>query len=604
MLRHIERWNLTTFHDHKFTDLARQLTYSPPEKRAVQLAAAIDLFTQILPTELYPWEFVLFRLTGYRPKDPIDHTIPGKFLRADLSRFIEFISDTLRQRSDQAPEPVLALEDITTQFKVSTKTVQRWRRQGLIAQRYIYPTGRHRLGFLKSAVERFAQANSARIQNAALFRRITAKERTKILFWARHLAARNQLTMKNITFRLARHFRRSEETIRYTLRQFDQAHPEQAIFPNFNGPIRSGDRQIILDYFNQGWSVQKIAKRYAKARSSIYRVVSYQRAELLKSQPVNYIPNPLFELPEADQIILHQLPAEAQAAAAAHEAASPKKKDPDKSTTTPETDAPIPKDWPAHFTEIFRQPVIPPEIELDLFRRMNYLKYKAAHLQQTLKSKQATSTQLAEIESCLSKAQSIKNQIIQANLRVAVFVARKHLRPANGTGPGSSAGAALTEMVSDAGIWLMRAVDLFDFSRNAKFSTYVSWAIAKNFARSRVEQISRRDRRMVTGQSERLDQLGARNQTSESTVSDQVSNLQLTDKLASLIQKLPPRERTLLTAHFGLDPAQPAQSLSQLGEKLGITKVRVRQLETRALRKLRRLLEENPTPDNAPNKSP
>lgn len=584
--------HLTTFHDHKFTDLARQLTYTPPEKRAVQLAAAIDLFTQILPTELYPWEFVLFRLTGYRPKDPIDHTLPGKFLRADLSRFIEFISDSLRQHTDQAPEPVLALEDITAQFKVSTKTVQRWRRQGLIAQRYIYPTGRHRLGFLKSAVEHFAQANAARIHNAALFRRITTKERTKILFWARHLAARNQFTMKDITFRLARHFRRSEETIRYTIRQHDQSHPEQAIFPNFNGPIRSGDRQIILDYFNQGWSVQKIAKRYTKARSSIYRVVSYQRAELLKAQQVQYIANPLFELPDADQIILQQLPAEAQAAAAAHESANAKSADA-KNTATDKT-TPIPKDLPAYLADIFRQPIIPAEIELDLFRRMNYLKYKAAHLQQALKPKQATSSQLAEIESCISKAQSIKNQIIQANLRVAVFVARKHLRPANGSGTGSSAGAALTEMVSDAGIWLMRAVDLFDFSRNAKFSTYVSWAIAKNFARSRVEQISRRDRRMVTGQSERLDQLGARNQTADGTVSDQVSNLQLTDKLTSLIQKLPPRERTLLTAHFGLDPAQPAQSLSQLGEKLGITKVRVRQLETRALRKLRRLLEDNP----------
>ncbi|MEI8195342.1 MAG: sigma factor-like helix-turn-helix DNA-binding protein, partial [Phycisphaerae bacterium] len=52
------------------------------------------------------------------------------------------------------------------------------------------------------------------------------------------------------------------------------------------------------------------------------------------------------------------------------------------------------------------------------------------------------------------------------------------------------------------------------------------------------------------------------------------------------------RERELLIAHFGLDASRPALSLAQLGEKLGVTKARVRQLETRALRLLRRLLVE------------
>jgi RNA polymerase sigma factor (sigma-70 family) len=146
------------------------------------------------------------------------------------------------------------------------------------------------------------------------------------------------------------------------------------------------------------------------------------------------------------------------------------------------------------------------------------------------------------------------------------------------------------EMVSDASIWLMRAVDLFDYARGVKFATYASFAIAKNFARARVEQIGRRERRMVTGQDEMLNRLGARDDAAGG-VPDQVEALQLTDQLAQLIGRLPPRERELLTAHYGLNAGQPALSLAQLGEKLGITKARVRQLETRALRKLRRLLE-------------
>ena len=564
--------------DNQIADLARQLKYSPADKRTEQMNAAAELLPQLEAARKYPWEFVLFRITGYRPKEPIEHTISGEVLRSDLARLVEFLSETLDLKVAEAGQPVLPLEDISKQFQVSTKTIQRWRRQGLLAYRFIFPDGRRRLGFLLASVSDFAARNAARLQRSANFRQLSADEKALIIRWARRLAARCRCKMQEIAQRIGRRLRRSPETIRYTIRNYDRENPECAVFPNAADPIRPDDRQVILEYFDRGVSVESIAKRYSRTRSSIYRVVGQQRAARLKALPIEFVPNPLFDYPEADEIILTVLPREALAKAKATVAAGSNEKADDLLV------ARTPRDLPPYLQEVFRQPVMPQELEIDAFRRMNYLRCKASRLQAKLNSEAATSPELAEIESLIVQANTIKNQLLQSSLRVAVHVARQHMRPSGGGGKG---GADVLELVSDANIWLMRAVDRFDFSRGVKFSTYASYALMKNFARDRSERIGKRDEHLVTGQEEILGQIG----TLED-VPDQLDALAAQSDLLSVMDELPPRERELIRAHFGLDETHSPMSLAQLGEKLGITKSRVRQIETRALRKLRRLMEE------------
>jgi RNA polymerase sigma factor (sigma-70 family) len=252
-----------------------------------------------------------------------------------------------------------------------------------------------------------------------------------------------------------------------------------------------------------------------------------------------------------------------------------------------------PRDLPPFLQDIFRQPVMPHEIETDAFRRMNYLKAKAAKLQKALDPAGATPAQLAEIEALLAQANDLKNQIVQANLRVAVHVARKHQRP----------GRPLLELVSDAAVWLMRAAEKYDFARagntpadatvparaHARFSTYASYAIMKNFARDRADGLTRRDASLLTGQEELLSTL--RSPADAAHPADHLDTAALHSDLRSLVHELPTRERELLTHHYGLDEKAPALSLAEISSKMGITKARVRQLETRALRKLKHLLE-------------
>ncbi len=89
-----------------------------------------------------------------------------------------------------------------------------------------------------------------------------------------------------------------------------------------------------------------------------------------------------------------------------------------------------------------------------------------------------------EIEKLYEEVVKIKNEIVQANLRLVVSIAKRHV-----TGSEDFFG-----LVSDGNMSLIRAVEKFDFSRGNKFSTYASWAIMKNFARTIPEEFKRRDR--------------------------------------------------------------------------------------------------------------
>ena len=114
--------------DPKIEELAKQMAFTPIGKRREQLQAALGLIGQIDATEDYPWEFVLYRLTGYRPKDSADHIISGRALLADIAGLVECVSDSLNISVADAGDEVLSLEQITQKFKVSSKTIQRWRR--------------------------------------------------------------------------------------------------------------------------------------------------------------------------------------------------------------------------------------------------------------------------------------------------------------------------------------------------------------------------------------------------------------------------------------------------------------------------------------------
>jgi RNA polymerase sigma factor (sigma-70 family) len=532
-------------------DLARQLTFSPHETRVAQLAAAEDLLHTLDPAKAYPLDFVIFRITGYHPKDAEAMLFPGEALQHDLGQLIEAVSDSLELRAVEISEPVLSIDDVTEKFNVTSKTIQRWRRKGLPARRFIFGDGKRRVGFLLSSVERFVSIHQDQVAQAANFSQVEENERDSILRRARRLAGGCGCCVNEITRRIARKLNRSPLTVLHIVRKFDQENPQQAIFPKALPPISPQQKIQILRKHEQGADLRVLAKRFCRPSGEIYRILLEDRIGRVKARKIRFIDDPLYHQDDAlaviDSIVAQE---EIGLRISAEETR-------------------VPRDLPPYLQDLYRTPLLTAARERALFLKFNYHKYQFISARRQLDPELTRRRDLDELERHLQDTSLVKNAIVQANLRLVVSVARKHLRP----------GMALMELISEGNITLMRAVESYDFHRGHRFSTYATLALMKGFARSVPQMLSAS--RRASGDAAMLAQMPDRR---GSVGADGVLRQ---DEVSHLLSSLSERERAVLSAHFGLDNEPAAETYGQLAERMGLTRQRVRQIHQIAMDKLR-----------------
>ncbi len=249
----------------------------------------------------------------------------------------------------------------------------------------------------------------------------------------------------------------------------------------------------------------------------------------------------------------------------------------------PENDEPmkkarLPSGLPPYLASLYEVPLLSRNQEAHLFRKMNFLKFKATKLREKLDAGRPKSMLMEQIEELYEEAVATKNQIVRANLRLVVSIAKRHVGQAEN----------FFELVSDGNMSLMRAVEKFDYSRGFKFSTYASWAIMKNFARTIPDEHRYRDRFrtshgevFTSTQDDRSDQF-----------EQESSQSQREWQVEKLLGRLDEREQKIIIRRFGLQRGQEPLTLKQVGAELGVTKERIRQIEARAFSKLRKAAEE------------
>ncbi len=267
----------------------QQVRFAPPSRRVEQLARAEQLLAEIVPDKRYPYQFVCWRVTDYRPNTRADLLILGADLIHDLRLMIEAmagkveaLADKIESKAlplplDKAPEPIVTLEEMSKKFNVSTKTIRRWRRFGLVGQP-IVQNGKRQVGFLQSVVERFLTSHPERVERGSRFSQMNEEEREEILRRARRLSRVLGGTLTEVSRRIARRLGRSVETVRYTIKNHDRRHPREALFPNLTGPLDAATKQTIYNSFQRKIPVDTLAKRFQRTRTSIYRVVNEVRA--------------------------------------------------------------------------------------------------------------------------------------------------------------------------------------------------------------------------------------------------------------------------------------------------------------------------------------
>jgi len=450
---------------------------------------------------------------------------------------------------------VLTIDDVSEMFDVSAKTVTRWRDDGLVAGK-LEEDGRVRTGFLQSSVEKFVRQNPGRVQRGSSFRRMTDDERCEIIESAEKLRHEGH-TAAEIVKAVAHHSARSVETIRYTLKRHDKDHPEQAILAKVAREISKKQKQIIYAEYRKGDSAATIAGNRDLSIAKVRRCIRELRVERILEIPLDYIDSNEFRRPGAEKRILSECP---QASKSARKRA-------------------VPGNLPPYLASLYETPLLTPAQELHLFRKYNFLKYQATTLRSQLDVTTPTSRLLGKIERFYEQAIETKNQIIKANLRLVVSVVKVR----------ASDNADLFDRISSGNVSLMKAIEKFDYSRGFKFSTYATWAIKRNSARDFADDMRRSDR-FKTGREPALhEQVETRSDPQHDEAAYRVHK----EQVSRLMTVLNDRERQVISSRFGLARGDEPKTLKKVGEETGVSKERIRQIEVRAMTKLREAASEN-----------
>jgi len=238
-----------------------------------------------------------------------------------------------------------------------------------------------------------------------------------------------------------------------------------------------------------------------------------------------------------------------------------------------------PADTPPYLAALYATPLLSREQEYHLFRKMNYLKYRADSLRNDLDSDWPDLFLIDQIEALLCEALAVRNQIVQANLRLVVSIAKKLVDAAN----------SFDDLVSDGNVPLIRAAEIFDFERGTRFSTYATWAVRNSLYRTTLR--NRRLRRRYTTSNE-LTFESAYDQR-HSYRSWENYHIELRNSLASMISQLDSRDQTIVNARFGLNGSERPLKFREIAERLNISTERVRQLMARSLNRLQSMAEQS-----------
>ncbi len=244
-----------------------------------------------------------------------------------------------------------------------------------------------------------------------------------------------------------------------------------------------------------------------------------------------------------------------------------------------ENDQPrAPADLPAHLARLCEVRLLSPEDERELFRQMNYLKFRANAMRSRLNPKASDFEAVNRIEDLLSRAQAIRDHLIKANMRLVMSIVKKFVTPQQ----------SFDDMLSDGTFSLMQAVDKFDYSRGFRFSTYAYRAVARNAYRAVTS--AQRDNSRFTREAEEWafeDTSGA----GASSLNEHIwTNLR--ELLSMMMHELDRREQFIIRSRYALGAHRKVRTFQCLADKLGVSKERVRQLEQRAVAKLQSLAAE------------
>ena len=240
---------------------------------------------------------------------------------------------------------------------------------------------------------------------------------------------------------------------------------------------------------------------------------------------------------------------------------------------------------PSHVRGNSNLPTLSAADEQHLFRQYNYARYRAAGIVEEFAGRALPVSRVRRLLAWSRIALAARAQIVHLNMPLVLAMAKR-------TRLG---GVDFSELISEGNMALLRSVDKFDCSRGFKFSTYGCRAILKSF--SRVAMRASRYNGLFPVEFdpslEKSDYVEQQREGMAEKCADEL-RLILEGNLAGLsgVEERVIRERFAMTRGAGKDEPSP-KTLEQVGVLIGVTKERVRQIQNKALQKLKEVLEED-----------
>ncbi|MGW1678707.1 RNA polymerase sigma factor [Saccharopolyspora sp. NPDC002376] len=286
----------------------------------------------------------------------------------------------------------------------------------------------------------------------------------------------------------------------------------------------------------------------------------------------------------------------------------------------------------AYLKQIGKVALLNAEEEVELAKRIEAGLYGAERIRQIEESGEQLTTQMRrDLRWIVRDGERAKNHLLEANLRLVVSLAKRY----------TGRGMAFLDLIQEGNLGLIRAVEKFDYTKGYKFSTYATWWIRQAITRAMADQartiripvhmvevinkLGRIQRELLqdlgreptpeelakemditpekvleiqqyarepisldqTIGDEGDSQLGDFIEDSEAVVAvDAVSFTLLQDQLQSVLATLSEREAGVVRLRFGLTDGQP-RTLDEIGQVYGVTRERIRQIESKTMSKLR-----------------
>lgn len=280
-----------------------------------------------------------------------------------------------------------------------------------------------------------------------------------------------------------------------------------------------------------------------------------------------------------------------------------------------------------YLREVGNIPLLTPEEELELTRRCQRGRAAEEQLKKGMPDHEARQRLLKEME----EGHKARERLVKANSRLVVSVARNYL----------GRGVPLADLIQEGNLGLMRAIERFDPERGYRFSTYAIWWIRQAISRAvayqgrvirlpahvveKVSRLNRASRRLTKelGREPDEEELAEEMDISQEKVADlsrvaaepvsldipvgeeetstlaefiedevtlppteEASQSLLEEQLEEALASLTPREAEVIRLRFGLDGGR-GYTLEEVGQKIGLTRERARQIQAEALRRLR-----------------